>query len=116
MVRSDFGASRGLLPSPAFGECRHGSLARRGIAMRGRAILVVSKRKRPHPRRAYGRRIGFEDAADNDSIDRDLSFPDSTSDGSRRQRLAQGSRPRDRSQSGRDSIGPPIKLWPPLRA
>jgi len=68
MVRSDFGASRGLLPSPAFGECRHGSLARRGIAMRGRAILVVSKRKRSHPRRAYGRRIGFEDAADNDSI------------------------------------------------
>src|SRR5262249_5990876 len=38
-----------LLPPPTLGERRHGSLARRGVAVRRCAVLVVSERERPHP-------------------------------------------------------------------
>jgi hypothetical protein len=62
--RSEQNRSLGVLTSPAFGECRHRGLARLGIAVRRGTIFVVSESQRPHPGRAYGRCIGFEDAAD----------------------------------------------------
>src|SRR5262249_35103997 len=43
-------------------------LARRLVAVRRRAVLVVPEGERPRPRRAYGRRVHFEDAADNGAV------------------------------------------------
>jgi hypothetical protein len=62
-----FGRRRSF-PPPTFGERRHRSLARRLVAMRRCAVLVVPEGQCPHPGRAYGRRVGFEDAADNYAI------------------------------------------------
>jgi hypothetical protein len=42
------GLSWALLPPPTLGERRHRRLARRLIAVRRRAILVVTKGERPH--------------------------------------------------------------------
>src|SRR5262249_48243585 len=53
-----------LLPPPALRERRHRGLARRLVAVRRRAILVVTEGERPHPRRSYRRSGGLEDAAD----------------------------------------------------
>ena len=35
---------------------------------RSRAVLVIAERERPHPRRADGRRVHFEDTADDDAV------------------------------------------------
>jgi hypothetical protein len=51
-----------VLPPPTLRERRHRGLARRLIAVRRRAVLVMSEGQSPHPRRADGRRIGLEDA------------------------------------------------------
>src|SRR5262245_54079888 len=40
----------------------------RRIAVRRRPVLVVPEGERPHPRRAYGRRGGLEDATDHRTI------------------------------------------------
>jgi hypothetical protein len=53
---------------PAFGERRHRRLARRLIAVRRRAILVMPKGQRPQPRQSNWRLCGVEDTADNDAI------------------------------------------------
>jgi hypothetical protein len=47
---------------------------RRGIAMCGRAILVVPEGERPHPWRPDWRRIGLEDAADDSAISEDVEI------------------------------------------
>ena len=43
----------GLFPSPALGECCHRSLARRLVAVRRRAVLVIAVGQRRHPRGAF---------------------------------------------------------------
>src|SRR5262249_52529130 len=48
-----------LLPPPALGERRHGGLARRLVAVRRRAILMMSKGERPHPRHPTGTAAAF---------------------------------------------------------
>jgi hypothetical protein len=53
---------------PLSWQRRHRGLVRRGIAVRRRAVFVVPECERPHPRRAYGRRIGLEDASDNEAF------------------------------------------------
>ena len=53
-----------LLPPPALRERRHSCLARRLVAVCRRAILMMSKGERPHPRRAYRRGVDLEDAVD----------------------------------------------------
>ena len=55
-------------PPPTLRECRHRGLARRLVALRRRAVLVMSEGQRPHPRRSYRCRVYLEDAADNDVI------------------------------------------------
>src|SRR5215831_21296818 len=45
-----------LLPPPAFCERRHGGLARRLVAVRWHAVLVITERERPHPRLLPARR------------------------------------------------------------
>src|SRR5262245_49531770 len=55
-------------PPPALSQRRHRGLARLSIAVRWYAIFGVPEGERPHPRRSYGRRIGFEDAADHFAI------------------------------------------------
>src|SRR2546430_5062090 len=62
------GHSSRSFPPPALGKCRHRSLARRPVAVRRRAVLVVAEGERPHPRRANWPGIGVEDAADDDAI------------------------------------------------
>jgi hypothetical protein len=49
------------LPPPTLSEC-HGGLARRFVAVRRRAILMLPKGERPHPRRSDRRRVYLEDA------------------------------------------------------
>src|SRR5215831_6215937 len=56
------------LSPPAFRERRHRCLARRCIAMCGRATFVMPEGECPHPRRAYGRGGGVEDAANDNAI------------------------------------------------
>ena len=53
-----------LLPPPVLRERRHSCVARRLVAVCRRAILMMSKGERPHPRRAYRRGVDLEDAAD----------------------------------------------------
>src|SRR5262249_18756705 len=53
-----------LFSPPTLGECSHRVLARRGVAVRRRAILVVAVDQRPQPWLAYWRCRGFYDAAD----------------------------------------------------
>jgi hypothetical protein len=50
-----------LAKAPAFSRVA-------ALAVRGRTILVMAKRQRPHPGRSYGCCVGFEDAADNRAI------------------------------------------------
>src|SRR5262249_58420043 len=57
-----------LLPPPALSERRHGGLARRLVAVRRRAILMMFKGERPHPRRALRCRVHLYDAADDVGI------------------------------------------------
>ena len=46
-----------LLPPPVFRERRHRGLARRLVAVRQRAVLVVAKGQHPHPRRTERRGV-----------------------------------------------------------
>ena len=57
-----------VLPLPALRERRHRGLARRLVAARRGAILVVAEGVRPHPRRSHRRRGSVEDAADDRAI------------------------------------------------
>src|SRR5262245_29382189 len=57
-----------LLPPPALRERRHRGLARHLVAVRRRAILMMSKGERPHPRRALRCRVHLHDAADDGGI------------------------------------------------
>jgi len=57
-----------LFPPPALRERGHRSLARCGIAMRRRAILMIPEGQRPQPRRIYRRGSGSHDAADHDAL------------------------------------------------
>jgi len=52
-------------PPPAPGERHHCSFARRLVAVRRRAVLVVPESEGPHPGRANWRGGGPIDAADN---------------------------------------------------
>ena len=53
-----------LLPPSTFRECHHGGLARRLVAVRRGAVLVVAESERPHPGRTDWRGVDLEDAAD----------------------------------------------------
>src|SRR5262249_22731869 len=53
-----------LFVPPALSERRHRSLARRLIAVRRRAVLVVAEEQCPHPWLTYRRGRCFHDAAD----------------------------------------------------
>ena len=55
-------------PPPTLGERRHRGLARRLVAMGGRAILVIIVRERPHPRHPHRYSGRFHDAPDRDAI------------------------------------------------
>jgi hypothetical protein len=55
-------------PPPALGECRQGGLAGGRIAMRRRAIFVIPKDQRPHPRRPYRSRVHLHDPAHYNAI------------------------------------------------
>src|SRR5262245_57402089 len=57
-----------LAPPPAFRERRHRILARRLIAVRRGAVLVIAERERPLPRRADRRGGCFHDAAHDSAI------------------------------------------------
>jgi len=59
-----FHLCRGL----AFRECRHRGLARRGVAVRRRAVLVIAERERPHPGRANGRGVYLHDPPDGHAV------------------------------------------------
>jgi len=39
-----------------------------------RAVLVLRKGERPHPRRAYGRAVHLENAADDSTISEDVAI------------------------------------------
>src|SRR5262249_26972764 len=56
------------LPPPALRECCHRGLARLSVAVGRRAILVVPKSERPHPRRAYWRGVDLQDAANHGTV------------------------------------------------
>src|SRR5262249_19000914 len=56
------------LPPPTLREGRHRGLARRGVAVRRGAVLVMPEGERPHPRRTKGRGVNLEDAADDNAI------------------------------------------------
>jgi hypothetical protein len=47
---------------------RHRGLARPLVAVRRRAVLMVTKGQRPHPGRAYWRRVHLRDPADERTI------------------------------------------------
>jgi hypothetical protein len=59
-----------LTPPPTLRERRHRRLARRLVAVCVRAIFMMPKGERPHPRRADRRGVGLEDAADDGAIGR----------------------------------------------
>ena len=52
----------GLSCTPALGERRHRGLTRRLVAVCRRAILMIAKGQRPHPRRALRCRVHLHDA------------------------------------------------------
>src|SRR6516225_3167518 len=58
----------GLSCAPALGERRHRGLTRRLVAVCRRAILMIAKGQRPHPRRALRCRVHLHDAADDGTI------------------------------------------------
>jgi uncharacterized protein (DUF2126 family) len=62
LLRGHTKGSVGLFPPPALSERRHRGLARRGVAVRQRAVLSVPER--PHPWRTDRRRVHLHDAAD----------------------------------------------------
>jgi hypothetical protein len=45
-------------PPPAFGECGHGGLARRRVAVRGRPVFVVPEGERPQPEISRSKQTG----------------------------------------------------------
>src|SRR5262249_18471 len=53
---------------PALRECRHRGLARRLVAVRRPAVLMLAKGERPQPRLADRRGSHFHDSADDDAI------------------------------------------------
>src|SRR5262245_59654640 len=57
-----------LLTPPALGERRHRSLARRRIAVRQRAVLMMPKGQSPHPGASYRRRMYLQDTTDDGAI------------------------------------------------
>src|SRR5262245_11391034 len=57
-----------LFPPPTLSECRHRSLARCLITVRGRVVFVVAVGQRPLPRCAYWRGDAFDDAAHHHAI------------------------------------------------
>jgi hypothetical protein len=57
-----------LLAPPALGERGHRDLARRLVAVRRRAVLMVPEGERPHPRRSLRRHVHLEDATDRNPI------------------------------------------------
>src|SRR5262245_59768784 len=58
------GGLKRSFPPPALSERRHRTLARRLVAVRRRAVFVVSESEGPHPGRADRRGGGLHDAAD----------------------------------------------------
>src|SRR6516225_638220 len=61
-------ASTALLPPPALRERRHRGLARRLVSVRWRAILMIAKGQRPHPRHANWHSGRLHDPANDDAI------------------------------------------------
>src|SRR5262249_24907346 len=59
---------RKSLRPPALGERCHRGLARSSIAVCWRAVLMMSKGQRPHPRRPCRGRVYLQDAADDGAI------------------------------------------------
>src|SRR6266446_9407746 len=55
-------------PPPALGERSHRCLARRLVAVRRRAILMMPKGERPQPRRSLWRARGSHDSANHDPV------------------------------------------------
>jgi hypothetical protein len=64
-LRSARQSVTGLLSPSTLGERRPRSLARRGIAVCWRPVLMMAEGQRPHPRRASRSCMDLEDAADN---------------------------------------------------
>jgi len=61
--------SSGLaISQPTLRERRHRRLAGLRVAVRRRTGLVIAEPERPHPRRAYGRRMHLENTADDDAF------------------------------------------------
>jgi hypothetical protein len=68
-LRPESGQSFGFTPAASsLGEGGHRVLARRLVAVSWHAIFMMPKRQRPHPWHSYRRRVGFENAADNDAV------------------------------------------------
>src|SRR5207248_2843007 len=61
------GGAFSFTPPPAFRKRRHRSLARRLIAVRRRATLVVPESQRPYPRRSIAD-ADFKDAASHNAV------------------------------------------------
>src|SRR5262249_14261890 len=57
-----------LTRAASVGERGHGGLARRLVAVRRLAVVVVAKGQCPHPRRAYRCGVPLEDAADDNAV------------------------------------------------
>ena len=53
-----------LFPPPTFCECSHCGLTRRRVAVCWRAILMITKGQRPHPRHAHRHSGRLHDPAD----------------------------------------------------
>src|SRR5262245_24802546 len=68
LFKFDARQSHILLPSPAFPERRHRGLARRLVPVRRRAVLVVAKGERPHPRHASWHSGRLHDPANDHAI------------------------------------------------
>jgi hypothetical protein len=62
------GAGGAARRTSALRERRHRGLARLGVAVRRRAILVMTEGERPHPRLAYRRRVHLQDPADDNAV------------------------------------------------
>src|SRR6516165_790205 len=56
------------LPPPALRECCHRGLARRLVSVRWRAILMIAKGERPHPRHANWHSGRLHDPANDDAV------------------------------------------------
>src|SRR5262245_59052892 len=60
--------SAALFPPPGLSERCHRGLARRVVAVRRRAVLVMAESERPHPRRANGRGMHLHDPPDGHAV------------------------------------------------